>query len=150
MRKNCSILLTLGKIKMHSICISIIRGQRTHRGLGTLVISSSPPHAQKKGIKMQTLATTLQNHGLNYKECLFYLLFYFEREASSNPHQKLETSLQQVSGGRGEKNPIMQSTFLNNSVKLAISAFMRVAMVLTQFTTIIDWDTRSMPGSWRH
>lgn len=45
MRKNFSILLTLGKIKMHSICISISRGQRTHRNLGTSVISSYPPHA---------------------------------------------------------------------------------------------------------
>lgn len=79
MMKNSSILLTLGKIKMNSICISIVRGQRTHMGLGTFVISSSPPHSQKKSIKMKTLATTLQNHKLHDKECLFYLLVYFER-----------------------------------------------------------------------
>lgn len=56
MWKNSSIFLTLGKIKMYSICINI-RGQRMHMGLGMLVFSYSLSHAQK-GIKMETLDTT--------------------------------------------------------------------------------------------
>lgn len=59
MRRNSNILLTLGKIKICSICINIIRGQRTHMGLVTLVNQFLSPMSAGKGIKIQTLGTIL-------------------------------------------------------------------------------------------
>lgn len=145
MRRNSNILLTLGKIKICSICINIIRGQRTHMGLVTLVNQFLSPMSAGKGIKIQTLGTILQNHGSHHREWLFCFLFTL-RDKPSCPFR----SWRLICSRYLKRNAIMQRTSLLNSVKLATSACMRLTVALPQFTIIMDWDMRSMLGSQRY
>lgn len=94
----------------------IIRGQRTHMGLGTLIISSFPTYTEK-GKEMQTWHYFIEPWITSQRmPLLFYCLL---QQISLSP---LIRSWRLLCIKYLKRNAVMQSTFLLNSVKLATSA----------------------------
>lgn len=113
------------------------RSEDTH-GLSDTCKSVPLPHERRKRYKNTNMDHITENG--------FFVFLFTLRDKPSCPFR----SWRLLCSRYLKRNVIMQKTSLLNSVKLATSACMRVTVALAQFTIIMDWNMRSMLGSWRY